>query len=348
MTLTASFPAGEGDPTGTTAAALRRIQAGQIVRAANGTPRVGVFPLTYAPLVTGKASKGYDIGPHVSALARTPGEVEYVANDATADLSPVGYEAPTANSRIDVIWERIERTSAGDPANVRRFGISQGTPNANPTKPTIPPGALELAVAEVKSTDTTTQTVVITQTHPYTAMAGGTVPVRNAAELAAWAPADGAQAYRIDTSSYHERVAGAWRRRGNSFRMFTTARGGMSDGSPFFQVPVEDTSKDTEPAFAYTYSNTDGRITLEPGIYQVHATGHPGSVATGTTFLQIRGTSQGVRARTLPAFNADPVMSASASFRADGSEGLIVEIQKQTGGSSNASGTLSIERTGNL
>jgi hypothetical protein len=137
-------------------------------------------------------------------------------------------------------------------------------------------------------------------------------------------------------------------RRDVSARFFTTARGGMTDGTPFFQVPVEDTGQDTEPAFTYTYSNTDGRVTLEAGVYLLHAKGHPGSVNTGTSFLQLRGTSQGVLDRKGPAISADPVMYVSALFRADGSEGLIVEIQKQTGGSSNGAGTLSIARIGGI
>ncbi|MDF2919741.1 MAG: hypothetical protein K0S70_3958 [Microbacterium sp.] len=210
MTLTPSFPAGEGDLTGTTAAALRRIQAGQIARAADGTPRAGVIPAHFDALVTGKASMGYDVGPFVAALMRTPGEVEFVANDASTAVTVTGYAAPGANSRLDVIWVRTERTSAGDAANVRRFGITQGTANVNPSKPAIPPGALELAVAEVKATDTTTQTVVITQTAPYTAMAGGVVVLRNAAEAAAWTPANGAQAYRLDTQDELVRESGAW------------------------------------------------------------------------------------------------------------------------------------------
>jgi hypothetical protein len=210
MTLTPSFPAGEGDLTGTTAAALRRIQAGQIARAADGTPRAGIIPAHFDALVTGKASMGYDVGPFVAALMRKPGEIEFVANDSSAAVTVTAYAAPNANSRIDVIWVIAERTSASDPANARRFGITQGTPNANPAKPSIPEGALELAVAEVKSTDTTTQTVVITQTAPYTAMAGGLVVLRNAAEVAAWAPANGARAFRLDTQEELVRESGAW------------------------------------------------------------------------------------------------------------------------------------------
>ncbi|MDF2991465.1 MAG: hypothetical protein K0S37_1979 [Microbacterium sp.] len=346
MALTPSLPTGA--PTGLPLTARRRIQAGMVARAVDGTPRTGVIPAHYGPLVTGKASWGYNVAEFVAVTSRELPGVEFVANDGLHDLSPAGYGAPGANSRLDLIWVRCRLSAFGDAANVTEFGIAQGQSNLNPERPLLPAGALELALAEVKATDTTTQTVVITPTHRFTALAGGVVALRSAAEATAWTPADGAQAYRIDTATRCERVAGVWRRQGASFRQFTTARGGMTDGSPFFQVPVEDTEKDTDPAFAYTYSNADGRITLEAGVYEVHATGHPGSVATGTTFLQLRGTAQGVLDRKSPAVSADPVMSVSALFHANGAEGLIVEIQKQTGGSSNASGTLRIARIGGV
>jgi hypothetical protein len=174
----------------------------------------------------------------------------------------------------------------------------------------------------------------------------GTTAERNAWTDSGYAY-EGQEWFDTTLSAALIRRGASWKRE-ISFRHFTTARGGMTDGAPFFQVPVEDAGKDTEPAFMYGYSNTDGRVTLEPGVYQVHAKGHPGSVVTGTTFMQLRGTVQGVVDRKVPAVSADPVMYVSALFRADGTEGLIVEIQKQTGGSSNASGTLSIARIGGL
>jgi len=133
-----------------------------------------------------------------------------------------------------------------------------------------------------------------------------------------------------------------------SFRTFGLARSAMTDGTVFFQVPTEDTAKDTEPAFAYTYDGANGRITPEAGIYLLHATGHPGGVATGTTFLQLLAATQGLLARGGVQINADPWMSCSALFRASGSEGFAVGIQKQTGGPANGSGVLSMTKLANL
>ena len=208
MALTPSLPT--GSPAGLQLLAERRIWAGAVARAADGTPRTGVLPAHFGPLVTGKASMGYNIAEFVAVTSRQSPGVEFVANDGTVDLSPAGYAAPTANSRLDVIWVRSRFTGFGDASDAAEFGITQGAASPTPVKPSLPAGAFELAIAEVKATDTTTQTVVITQTARYTAMAGGIVPVRNAVELAAWTPANGGRAFRTDLSVPYDRVGDAW------------------------------------------------------------------------------------------------------------------------------------------
>ncbi|KQQ65088.1 hypothetical protein [Microbacterium sp. Leaf320] len=139
------------------------------------------------------------------------------------------------------------------------------------------------------------------------------------------------------------RRGSSWKRE-ISFRIFNLARGGMTDGSAFFQVPTEDTAKDTEPAF--TYSVSLEKIKLEAGIYLVSVKAHPGSATTGQSFVALRGSVQGVLpgGRGAVALNADPWMTATATFRADGSEDLIVDIQKTTGNTSNGSGVLTITK----
>jgi hypothetical protein len=206
--LTATLPT--GNPAGLSLVDRRRIQVGMVAKSAAGVARVGVLPTHTNPLVTGKASMGYDLLPFVAVTSRQAGGVEFVSNDGSAPIAPAGYAAPNANSRLDVIWVRSRFTAFGDAANTPEIGLTQGVPNFNPQKPTIPAGALEFAVAEVKSTDETTQTVVITQTVPYTALEGGDVLLRNQAEQDAWAPHDGARAYRLDTDTQIHRADGAW------------------------------------------------------------------------------------------------------------------------------------------
>lgn len=143
---------------------------------------------------------------------------------------------------------------------------------------------------------------------------------------------------------------GVWRRV-VSYREFTLSRATMSDNATFFQAMAEETSLDTEPAFAFTYTNTGGNhglLTPQAGVYMVSVTAHPGGAATGPTFVQIRAAAQGVIGRGGVALNADPTMTCSSLFHTDGAEGFWVDIQKQTGGSSNGSGRLRIARIGDI
>lgn len=211
MALTKTLPT--LDPGGLAATERRAIQAGIVARAANGTPRTGVIPAHSGALVTGKASMAVDIAPFVAALSRVPGLVEFVANDAPTSFAPAGWAAPSANSRIDVLYVQPQFIDAADAGNTPVFGIKQGDASPTPSKPTnLPAGAFELATIEIPSTATTTVSsgVVITQTHRYTAMAGGTVLVRNAAERAAWTPADGAECFQLDTGTKYARTGGVW------------------------------------------------------------------------------------------------------------------------------------------
>lgn len=195
MALTRSFPTQV--PTGQPLTDTRRTTAGLVVRNADGTPRAGVFPSHTGALVTGRASMGYDVAPFLAATSRINTGVELIANDAVTIVPTIA--APASNSRIDVIWVRSQFMQHADTNNDVVFGVTQGTAAAIPSKPSIPPGALELATAEILSTTTTTATAVITQTHPYTAAAGGTVLARSRAELEAWSAPVGAVARTLDT-----------------------------------------------------------------------------------------------------------------------------------------------------
>lgn len=204
--MTDSLPT--GDAGGLTVADERLILSGLIAKNSDGTPRVGVFPAGTGILVTGRASMGYDVAPFKAATSRTGTGVELLANDASTTVATTA--APGANSRIDVIWVRPQFTANTDPGNVPLLGVTQGTAAGIPTKPPIPAGALELATAEIPSSATTTASVVITQTAPMTAAAGGVVPVRSGAELTAFAAADGTTARLLTSGASFRRQAGAW------------------------------------------------------------------------------------------------------------------------------------------
>ncbi|PRB08623.1 hypothetical protein CQ047_12140 [Microbacterium sp. MYb72] len=195
MVLTRSFPTQH--PSGLPITDTRRVAAALVARNADGTPRAGVFPANANPLVTGRASMGYDVAPFLAATSRINNGVELIANDAVTVVATTA--APASNSRIDVIWVRSQFVQHADANNDVVFGVTQGTPAGIPAKPAIPQGALELATAEITSTTTTTATAVITQTHTYTAAAGAAVQMRNRVELDAWAAPVGATARTLDT-----------------------------------------------------------------------------------------------------------------------------------------------------
>lgn len=206
MALTKTYPT--QDASGLSVTDTRRVTAGLIVRNADGTPRPGIFPAHTNALVTGRASMGYDVAPFLAATSRLNTGVELVANDAVTIVATTA--APGANSRIDVIWVQSRFVQHADASNLPVFGVTQGSAAAVPTKPAIPAGALELATAEVLSTTTTTATAVITQTHQYTAAAGGVVLVRSKAELDAWNASNGSRAMALDTDLVWIRRAGTW------------------------------------------------------------------------------------------------------------------------------------------
>lgn len=208
MAMTKSFPT--QDPTGISITDTRRVIAGLMAKNADGTPRAGILPGAAPVLVTGTAGMTYNVGMFAAATVRVAGGVELVANDASTAIATTA--APSANSRIDVIWVKAQFIQHADAANTAVLGVTQGAAAAIPTKPVIPAGAMELATAEILSTTTATSTAVISQTAPFTAAAGGLVPFRNATEMNAWAAPEGAAARDLSSGALFNRVAGVWSR----------------------------------------------------------------------------------------------------------------------------------------
>lgn len=176
----------------------------------------------------------------------------------------------------------------------------------------------------------------------------GTTAQRNTFTTAGYA-AEGVVWYDTTLGVELIRRGGAWKRT-QSFRSFTLARSSMNDATMFFQTMSEETAKASAAAFSYAYASSgsdQGKITPEAGIYLVNARLHPGSAATGLTYVQIRSTEASI-ARGLSVVNADPWAYGSAIFRGDGSIGFWVEMYKTTGTSSNGNGFLTIERLGDL
>lgn len=194
---------------------LRRDLEGSVVRSAAGVMRAGLFPGSSTLLVTGRADMKVDVADFRAVQNR--GGAIFLANDGVAQVTLDA--APASNKRIDLVYVFQQSTTLGDAADVPVFGVVKGTASATPSVPALPAGvstAIPLATVEIPAGATTTSSagVVISQVFPWTAMAGGTVHVRNSVELAAWVPADGARAVNVADGRPYERVAGAWVGRG--------------------------------------------------------------------------------------------------------------------------------------
>lgn len=194
----------------------RRDLEGFVVRNAAGVMRAGVFPDHLNPLVTGRSDMKVNIA-DFRAVQNRGGAVP-LANVGT-DTSVTLPAAPGANKRIDLVYVTARSSNApwsdGAGNDTPIFGFVQGTASATPVAPSLPANlstAIPLATVEIPAGATTTLSagVVITQVYPYTALAGGTVVVRNSVELGAWAPADGAQAFNVGDDQLYRRGGGAW------------------------------------------------------------------------------------------------------------------------------------------
>jgi hypothetical protein len=273
-------------------------EAGAVIRSATGVPRYGVF----SPGVTGtgRADMRIDISSFVAFLGRgsSYGGVK-VANVGTL-TSPVFDAAPSSNSRIDVVWIRQNDSVDGaDTTNVPEVGIAKGNAAATPTVPAVPTGALPLLdvklPALVGSTDAAT--VTITPSAPFTAAAGGILPVRTKAELNSFAGSEGQLALQLDTMKIWARRSGAWKRHTEvmSHAESSFNRSGIGDGVTNFFSIVKDTDRTNDDDFATVPgAGTGNTVTLtEAGIYSIAYYAAVAAASTGR-FAAIVAASGGV------------------------------------------------------
>jgi len=182
-----------GNAVGVTTPLEHRLaQAGQVVKTGVNTIRPGLFWDGSATVVSGTASMAYSVRAFTAALSRgaTDGAV-FLANDGAVTVTTTA--APGSNSRIDIIYV-WQRDYAADGTNSDPvIGVVQGTAAASPTAPSLAafPGAVELGRATVSAGATATNGagVTISQTAPFTAMAGGIVAARTATERDGYVPA---------------------------------------------------------------------------------------------------------------------------------------------------------------
>lgn len=297
---------------------LRYDLAGTVVRDSTGAVRGGLFP-PVGTLLTSSATMAVNVAAFSGVAVRDGGPV-FLANDGSATVTPDA--APSSNSRLDVIYAKQNDASSyvttPDSDNTVNFGILKGVASASPVRNPagLPAGALELGTILIPSTATNSGSagVVITPTFLYTCMAGGVLLVRNAAELTAWAPSDGAYAQQLDTGVLNVRSGGvwggagvspwaaytpaltgvtlgtggtavfAWRRRGSSVEVsyaITLGTGGTFAANPTFGLPV------AAIALSHPYKTYSGRGSIANAGQSSVVTSDAAADNTSTTTFRI-------------------------------------------------------------
>lgn len=211
------FVVGAGGAGQTSPTEARLAMAGLVAPDTGGvSARAGVFYGPGTPLsVTGTASMAYNVAAGQAAVNRASSALGvYVgANDATVSVSTTAAPGTAGTSRYDLIYIRFPDAEQGDGTSAATIGVVQGTAAASPTRPTgsVPAGALVLAEAQVFQGNTRTDTgVIITQTAPWTAAAGGILAIRSSTERAALTQYDGLTIFRTDTDRFEVSVGGSW------------------------------------------------------------------------------------------------------------------------------------------
>lgn len=167
--LTGLFVALDG-ADGTTPVGARKALAGLLQWSGSGTPfdvQTGVFPTDGTAVVAGTSGMSYDVSAFVAVLLPSAAIGPVIAaNDAPVNVATTA--APGSNSRIDVIWCRQHLVAADGGADSDvdlEIGVTQGTPAASPSVPSIPTGALGLYKVTVPTGTTATNVLTFTKLH---------------------------------------------------------------------------------------------------------------------------------------------------------------------------------------
>ncbi len=234
-----------GDGAGTVTPLDHKLaQAGMLAKVGAGSNlvRPGLFFDGVTNIVTGTSGMSYNVAAFTAALTRgAAAGVVLLANDGTVNVPTTA--APGSNSRIDVVyvWQREFSLDGVDSNPV--IGVVQGTPAAVPTVPSLAafPGALELARITVPAGVTATNSgTTITQTAPFTCMAGGVLPFRSTTERNAATVAEGQLGWLLDADLLQRFDGSSWATFAVSSRIIPSA---ATNGSVSAQGVVTSTAQ---------------------------------------------------------------------------------------------------------
>lgn len=176
-------------------------------------PIAGILDRSQDNLVTGNSnSMSVTVHPFNAVLNRYGALL--IQNDGNVNV-PIA-AAPSANSRIDVVFVKQHETRApmSDDSDFPVFGVAKGTAAATPVAPSVPSGALALAQVLIPAgvSNTAASGVVITQTYIGAALKGDMLRVQTSAQRDALTKVpDGTLLHNVADNCDYIRKDGKWR-----------------------------------------------------------------------------------------------------------------------------------------
>lgn len=176
-------------------------------------PIAGILDRSQDNLVTGNSnSMSVTVHPFNAVLNRYGALL--IQNDGNVNVSLAA--APSANSRIDVVYVRQNETRSpmSDSSDVPEFGVVKGTAAVVPVAPDVPAGALALAQVLLPAgvSNTATGGVVITQTYVGAALKGDMLRVQTSAQRDALTTVpDGTLLHNVADNCDYVRKGDKWR-----------------------------------------------------------------------------------------------------------------------------------------
>lgn len=176
-------------------------------------PVAGILDRSQDNLVTGNSnSMSVTVHPFNAVLNRYGALL--IQNDGDVKV-PVA-AAPSANSRIDVVFVKQQETRSpmSDDSNFPVFGVAKGVAAATPVAPSVPSGALALAQVLLPAgvSNTAASGVVIAQTYIGAAMKGDMLRVQTSAQRDAMTKVpEGTLLHNVADNCDYVRKNGKWR-----------------------------------------------------------------------------------------------------------------------------------------
>lgn len=176
-------------------------------------PIPGILDRSQDNLVTGNSdSMSVTVHPFNAVLNRYGALLIQNDGDVKVPLDA----APSANSRIDVVYVRQNETRPpmSDDSDVPAFGVAKGVASATPVAPSIPVGASALAQVLLPAgvSNTAAAGVVITQTYIGAALKGDMLRVQTSAQRDAMTKVpDGTVVHNVADGCDYIRKGDKWR-----------------------------------------------------------------------------------------------------------------------------------------